>query len=66
MAKIEDKESILKPAREKTTSFKDRGSQKSITDFSVETLQTRKQWHNIFNVMRRKKLTTKNILSGRI
>ena len=34
-------------------------------DFSSETLQARKEWHNIFKVMKKKELTTKNKLSFR-
>lgn len=63
MEKIEDKKSILQPAREKQVS-KTETPRSLSTDFSVETLQTRKQWHNVFNFMRGRKLTTKNILPG--
>ena len=33
--------------------------------FSAETLQARRKWHNIFKVMKEKKLTTKNTLPGK-
>ena len=33
-------------------------------NFSVETWQARKQWHNILRAMKGKKFTTKNTLYG--
>ena len=66
MAKIEDKESILKSAREKQQVSMTETPVSLWTDFSVETLQTRKQWHNILNLMKMKNITTKNILPIRI
>ena len=33
-------------------------------DFSSETLQTRKEWHDIFKVLKEKKFAAKNTLSG--
>lgn len=35
-------------------------------DFSVETLQARNEWHDILKMLTGKKLTTKNILPGKI
>ena len=56
MAKIKDKEKILKAARkEKQTTYK--GTLISLlADFSAETLQARREWHNILNVMKGKNL----------
>ena len=34
-------------------------------DFSAETLQPRREWHDIFNVMKGKKTTTKNTLPSK-
>ena len=56
MAKIKDKEKKLKSAREKQQRTPIRLS----ADFSVETLQARREYHNIFKVMKGKKSTTKN------
>ena len=36
------------------------------TDFSTETLQARREWHDIFKVLKRKKCTTKNALLTRL
>ena len=51
MAKIKDKEKKLKSAREKQQRTPIRLS----ADFSVETLQARREYHNIFKVMKGKK-----------
>ena len=64
MAKIKDKERILKATKEKQlVTYKETPIRLS-DDFSAETLQTRREWHDIFKVMKRKKPTTKNILQG--
>ena len=34
-------------------------------DFSIETLQARREWHNVFKAMKGKNLTTKNILPSK-
>ena len=62
MTKIKDKEGILKAAREKQQ-ITYRGTPISISaDFSGENMQTRKEWHDTFKVMKAKKTTTKNTL----
>ena len=52
MAKLQDKERILKAAREKLeVTYK--GTPKSLAaDFSMETPQARREWQKIFQVMR--------------
>ena len=52
MAKFQDKERILKATREKQeVSFK--GAPIRLpADFSMETLQARREWQEIFQVMR--------------
>ena len=35
-------------------------------DSVTETVQARREWHNIFKVMKRKNLTTKNIPPGKV
>ena len=52
MAKFQDKERILKAAMEtKEVTYK--GAQISLpTDFSMETLQARREWQKVFQVMR--------------
>ena len=60
MTKIKDKERILKAAREKQQiTYKETPIRLS-TDFSVENLQVRSEWHDIFKVIKEEKPTTKN------
>ena len=37
---------------------------KTVADFPAETLQARREWHDIFKVVKIKKPTTKNTLLG--
>ena len=52
MAKFQDKERILKAAREKQEVTYKGAPIRLATDFSMETLQVRREWQNIFQVMR--------------
>ena len=52
MAKFQDKERILKAAREKQEVTYKGTTIKLATDFSMETLQARREWQKIFQVMR--------------
>ena len=52
MAKLQDKERILKAAREKQEVTCKGAPIKLAVDFSMETLQARKEWQKIFQVMR--------------
>ena len=55
MAKMKDKERVLKGAREKKVTYK--GKPIRLTShFSTETLQARREWHDIFNAMKQKGL----------
>ena len=64
MAKINEK--ILKAAREKQLVIYKWSPTRLSTDFSTETLQAEKVWHNIFKVRKgEKKPTIKNILPGK-
>ena len=56
MAKRQDKERILKAAREKQEVTCKGAPIKLAVDFSMETLQARKEWQKIFQVMRTKGL----------
>ena len=62
------KESILKAAllKRKTTSYIQGYAQKTISDFSTETLQGRRAWHDTFDTMKEKRTTTKNTLPGKV
>ena len=50
MAKFQDKERILKAAREKQKISYKGGPIKLAADFSMETLQARREWQEIFQV----------------
>ena len=52
MAKFQDKERILKAAREKQEITYKGALIRLAADFSMETLQARRQWQKIFQVMR--------------
>ena len=66
MAKIKDKEKLLKAAREKRqTTYK--VTPISLTaDFSAEALQARRAWNDIFKVMKGKKLQPRLLYPARI
>ena len=66
LSKIKYKEKILKAAREKQqTTYK--GINKRITaNLSAETLQARKEWQDIFKVMKGKNLQTRLLYQARI
>ena len=52
MAKVKDKERILKAAREKQ-SINYKGTPIRLSaDFSTETLQARREWQDIFKVLK--------------
>ena len=56
LAKIKDKEKLLKAPREKQQ-ITYKGTPIRLTaDFSAETLQARREWHHILKVMKGKKL----------
>ena len=56
MAKINDKEKLLKATREKRQ-ITYKGTPIRLTvDFSEESLQARREWHDIFKVMKGKNL----------
>ena len=52
MAKLQDKERILKETREKKEVTYKGAPIRLATDFSMETLQARRAWQKIFHVMR--------------
>ena len=56
MAKIKDKDKVLKAAREKKkVTYKGKYRRLS-SEFPTETLQARREWHDIFNAMKQKGL----------
>ena len=66
VAKIKDKEKLLKAAREKQQ-ITYKGTPIRVTaDFSAETLQARREWHDILKVMKGKNLQTRLLYPARI
>ena len=51
MAKFQDKERILKAGREKHEVTYKGAPMRRAVDFSMETLQARREWQDIFQVM---------------
>ena len=65
MTRTKLKERILKAAREKQQ-VKCKGKPIHLTtDLSAETLQARREWQDIFKVLKEKKSTTKITLPGK-
>ena len=59
MAKIKDKDRLLKAARERNKiTYKGKPIRLS-SDFSAEALQSRREWHDTFNAMKQKALKPK-------
>ena len=66
VAKIKDKEKLLKAAREKRQ-ITYKGTPIRLTaDFSAETLQARREWHDILKVMKGKNLQPRLLYPARI
>ena len=56
MTRLEDKERILKAAREKQVVAYKGAPIRLSSDYLTETFQARKEWHEIFKVMKREDL----------
>ena len=54
MAKVRDKDRILKAARETELVTYKRATIRLSADFSTETFQARRDWQELFRVMKRK------------
>ena len=66
MAKVNDKERILKAAREKQ-SINYKGTPIRLSaDFSTETLQATREWQDIFKVLKGKNLQPRILYPARI
>ena len=65
LAKIKDKERILEAVREKETVTYKGVPIRLSDDFSKETLQARRGWKEVFQVMKGKDLTSKIALSSK-
>ena len=66
MAKFQDKERILKAAREKQQATYKGAPIRLATDFSMETLQARREWQKIFQVMRTTGLQSRLLYQARL
>ena len=66
MAELQDKERILKAAREKQKVPYQGAPKRQTADFSMETLQTRKEWQKIFQVMKTKGLQPRLLYPARL
>ena len=66
LAKIKDKETILKAAREKQTVTYKAVPIKPSADFSKETLQARRGWKEVFEVMNCKDLPTRLLYPAKL
>ena len=66
MAKVKDKKKILKAAREKqSVNYKGTPIRLS-ADFSTETLQARREWQDIFKVVKGKNMQPRVLYPARI
>ena len=66
LTKIKDKEKLLKATREKWKITYKGISMRLTADFSAEILQARREWHDIFKVMRGKNLQPRLLCPARI
>ena len=66
LTKIKDKEKILKATREEQQITYKGTPIRLSANFSAETLQTRKEWHHIFKVMKGKNLQPRILYPARL
>ena len=66
MAKFQDKERILKAAREKQEVTYKGAPIKLAADFSTETFQARREWQELFQVMKSKGLQPRLLYPTRL
>ena len=66
MAKLKYKERILKPAREKQVVTYKGAPIRLSSGFSTETFQARRDWHEIFEVMKSKNLQPRLLYAARL
>ena len=66
MAKVKDKERILKATREKQSINYKRSPIRLSADFSTETLQARREWQDIFKALKGKNLQPRKLYPARI
>ena len=66
LTKIKDKEKLLKATREKQQKTYKGTPIRLTADFLAETLQARREWHNIFKMMKGKNLQPRLLYPTRI
>ena len=66
LAKIKDKEKLLKATREKQQITYKGTPIRLKADFSAETLKARREWHDMFKVMKGKNLKPRLLYPARI
>ena len=66
MTKIKDKEKILKAAMEKKQIIHKGIPIRLSADFSAETLQARREWHDLLNLMKGKNLQPRLLYPERL
>ena len=66
LTKIKDKEKILKAAREKKQITYKGNPIRLLADFSAETLQARREWHDVLTVMKGKNLQPRLLYPARL
>ena len=66
MAKFQDKERIVKAASEKQEVTYKGAPKRLATDFSMETLQARREWQKLFQVMRTRGLQPRLLYPARL
>ena len=66
LTKIKDKEKLLKAIREKRQITYKGTAIRLTADFSAETLQASREWHDIFKVMKGKNLQPRLLYPARI
>ena len=66
MEKVKDKERILKAAREKQRVMYKGTLIRLSADFSTESLQAKREWHDIFKALKGKNLQPKILYPARL
>ena len=66
MTRLKDKERILKAAREKQVITYKGAPVRLASDYSTETFQARREWHEIFKVMKNKDLQPRLLYSAKL
>ena len=66
MGRIKDKDRLLKAARERNKITYKGKPIRLTSDFSAETLQARREWHDVFNAMKQKGLEPRLLHTGRL